>query len=303
MPWLQLTITTDQTNALSVENLFENLGALSITYKDAADLPILELAPEEIKIWQLSLITGLFSEQIDLDIVQSILQANLPQNVFATLTWKKLEDKIWEREWLQNAVPLCFGKRLWVCPAGHYPSKEDIGTEAPTILELDPGLAFGTGTHPTTALCLNWLAMADLQNKHVLDYGCGSGILAIAAALLGATAVTAVDYDPQALEATIANVDKNNVDDKISVLSSTKHSVAIKYDYVVANILAKTLRELAPKLISLVRPGGCLILSGILKEQVTEVIEMYQPYFSWNPVQQNQEWILIAGIRRDIKSC
>jgi len=292
MPWLQLTITADPGQTPVVESLFEALGALSVTYGDGADQPLLEPAPGETRLWQVSRITALFEASADADRLCAAVRDELPPALAATLERQTLADQVWERVWLADFHPLRFGKRLWVCPAGQRPDTMDA-----VVLDLDPGLAFGTGTHPTTALCLTWLDQADLCGQRVLDYGCGSGILAIAAARLGAAAVTAVDHDPQALEATHANATKNGVLDLMRILPSERCPQEA-YDCVLANILADVLVALAPQLIPRVRPGGHLVLSGILQGQAEQVAEAYRGQFELEPPRQEQEWVLLHGVRR-----
>jgi ribosomal protein L11 methyltransferase len=188
-----------------------------------------------------------------------------------------------------------FGRRLWICPAGQQPAVTDA-----VIVELDPGLAFGTGTHPTTALCLEWLEAGDLTGKCLIDYGCGSGILAIAALRLGATHAIAVDHDPQALEATRANAEKNQVADRLTIQPATA-TLTQPSDLLVANILAKPLIKLAPDLCGLLKPGGHFALSGILAEQGSLVTHAYLPYASFGPRWQRDDWILLQGWKSDGK--
>jgi ribosomal protein L11 methyltransferase len=189
---------------------------------------------------------------------------------------------------------MLFGRRLWVCPDGQRPEEQ---AQDSVFMDLDPGLAFGSGTHPTTSLCLQWIDGADLNHKSVLDYGCGSGILAIAAALLGARSVAAVDYDPQALEATADNAGKNAVKDRIKALAP-QQCPNQGFDLLLANILAGTLVELAPTLTPRVAPGGDLVMSGILQEQAQQVIDAYQDDFILSPPLQQQEWLLIHGKKK-----
>jgi ribosomal protein L11 methyltransferase len=184
-----------------------------------------------------------------------------------------------------------FGRRLWICPEG-----QSVTDSEGVIVQLDPGLAFGTGTHPTTALCLEWLDAQDLQGKTIIDYGCGSGILAIAALKLGAESALAIDHDPQALQATQENAEKNRVSDKIITRMPDEVS-ASPADILLANILAEPLLQLAGTLKELVKPGGALALSGILSEQEEALKERYQPLMELSPTQQREEWILISGIR------
>ena len=292
MPWLQLSLTTDRQQAPAVEALFEGLGALSVTCGDAGDQPLLEPAPGEMRLWSQTRVTALFEAGEDLDLLRAALANALPENTLENLRQETLEDQVWERTWLDDFHPMRFGDRLWVCPAGQRPPQEDA-----VVLDLDPGLAFGTGTHPTTSLCLQWLDRAELNGKRVLDFGCGSGILAIAAALLGAESVTAVDHDPQALEATRDNAAKNGVLERIDILPPDQ-APNTDFDIVLANILAGTLVELAPQLQPRVIPGGQLLLSGILLEQAQEVAAVYRERFVLDPPLLQDEWVLLHGHRR-----
>ena len=293
MPWLQLTLTTDREQAPTIEALFEGLGALSVTYGDAGEPPLLEPAPGEARLWSRNRITALFDAQRDPDLLRAALHNALPETQAQSLELQTLEDQVWERAWLDDFHPMRFGDRLWVCPAGQRPQQEDA-----VVLDLDPGLAFGTGTHPTTALCLQWLDGAELIGKRVLDYGCGSGILAIAAALLGAESVAAVDYDPQALAATQDNAAKNRVQERITPLLP-EQTPDRAFDIVLANILAGTLVELAPELQPRVAPGGHLLLSGILAEQAEQVAAAYRELFDLDPPLLQDEWVLLHGCRRE----
>jgi ribosomal protein L11 methyltransferase len=212
--WLQISLTVDASQVAAVEGLFTTLGALSVTDADAADQPLLEPGPGETPLWNRTRITALFEEDQPSAPIEAALQARLSPATLATLEQERLEDQVWERVWLQDFHPMRFGRRLWVCPAGQRPEQADA-----LVVDLDPGLAFGTGTHPTTALCLRWLDEAVLTDRLVVDFGCGSGILAIAAALLGAREVLAVDHDPQALKATRDNAEKNQVLERIRILA------------------------------------------------------------------------------------
>jgi ribosomal protein L11 methyltransferase len=293
MPWLQFTLTIDRAQAPATELLFEGLGALSITYADAEDHPLLEPAPGETPLWQLTRITALFEAQTDPAPLRQRLRQGLPEPVYRTLEQSTLEDRIWERAWMDDFRPMRFGERLWICPAGQRPAAEDALT-----VDLDPGLAFGTGTHPTTALCLQWLDGADVRGKRVLDFGCGSGVLGIAAARLGATRVVGLDHDPQAIEATRANADKNAVGDRVQALP-TGTTTSERFDIVLANILAGTLVQLAPLIGDRVAPGGQLLLSGILPEQSEQVAAAYRPAFHFEPPQERDGWVLLHGRRPD----
>lgn len=291
MSWLQLSLTTSEEQAPLVETLFENMGALSITLGDAGDEPILEPDIGKTPLWQATRITALFEGDRDPDELRGLVSQSLNADVCRLLTVERLEDQAWERAWLDAFRPMRFGRRLWVCPNNQPPGAEDA-----VVVELDPGLAFGTGTHPTTALCLRWLDGADLSGSTLIDYGCGSGILAVAALTLGAKRVIAIDHDPQALEATRDNAIKNHVDDRLEILGSDQ-TPTIKADIILANILAGTLIELEPMLASLVSPGGRIILSGILSEQADSVAKAYAPHFQMQAPVEQEDWILLEGSR------
>lgn len=291
--WLQITLDADTTQAPIAESIFELFGALAITYTDAGQQPIMEPAPGQTKLWHINKIIALFDANTDVEQLCTAISSQLPANLAITLQHHLLADQVWERVWLKDFTAKRFGQRLWICPDGQYPNQPDA-----VIVNLDPGLAFGTGSHPTTALCLEWLDQAHIINKTILDYGCGSGILAIATACLGASAVTAIDHDPQALEATTSNAIKNNVINKLHIYSPELCPIR-EYDVVLANILAVTLINLAPQLTSFTKPGGYLILSGILKHQVSAVVAAYQHHFNIQFVQHNEEWVLLSCIRNN----
>ena len=291
MPWLQAHLTTDSDQAPLIELLFENLGALSVTFGDAGDEPILEPAPGSSPLWQRTRISGLFDAGTDSDGLRNAICRALDRDVSRHLVLEALEDQAWERAWLESFRPRRFGRRLWICPAGQRPdSAEGL------FIDLDPGLAFGTGTHPTTALCLRWLDGVELNNIEVIDFGCGSGILAVAALKLGARRVFAVDHDPQALEATRDNAGKNGVSERLHI-HSPESIPDLQSDLVLANILAGTLVKLEPRLAELTRSGGKLVLSGILAEQADWVSEVFSRHFAIRPPWQQEEWVLIEGLR------
>ncbi|MCG7922309.1 MAG: 50S ribosomal protein L11 methyltransferase [Candidatus Thiodiazotropha lotti] len=290
MSWLQLSLDTSEEQAPILELVFENLGALSVTLGDAGDQPLLETPPASEQLWRHTRVTALFEGDQDQKLLQQALGQALSEALLNKLCWERIEDRIWERVWLEHFKPMSFGKRLWVCPAG-----EQISEPDGVVIQLDPGLAFGTGTHPTTALCLTWLDSQALTGKTVIDYGCGSGILAIAALKLGASSVIAIDHDPQALQASQDNAVKNGVADRLSTYLPDE-APADKADYLVANILAGPLIELAPQLIDRIKPNGQFALSGILAEQADELTQHYRPFASLDPVEQQEEWILISGV-------
>ena len=291
MPWLQAHLITNATQAPLLELLFENLGALSVTLTDHKDEPQLEPAPGEIRLWSSTRITGLFSGDTDADALRSAINQQLNEELSLQLTLEVLEDQQWERSWLDRFKPMSFGRHLWICPNGQ---QDQITQQNAVVVMLDPGLAFGTGTHPTTALCLQWLDENISGTETLLDYGCGSGILAIAALLLGAPKAVAVDYDPQALTATQANAHSNQVEELINTYSPQGCPEGL-YDRVVANILAGPLIKLASQLAASCKSGGKIALSGILAPQADEVATAYQPWFDIAEIQQQGDWCLIQG--------
>ncbi|MBC7983691.1 MAG: 50S ribosomal protein L11 methyltransferase, partial [Candidatus Obscuribacterales bacterium] len=268
MPFLQLTVELGAIDPAAIEDALFAVGASSVTLQDAADDPILEPGPGETPLWPTVTVHALFSANSEHSVILSALHATLGQEL-PVHHFEHIEDRVWEREWLKDFRPMQFGQRLWVCPGGMTPPAELLpAPQGPTLclIHLDPGLAFGTGTHPTTALCLEWLDSADLAGQRVIDYGCGSGILAIAALQLGAHHATGIDNDPQALVATRANATRNGVQDRLHVQGVSEVPTA-PAKVVLANILAGPLHELAPALSALVVPGGTLVLSGILRSQ------------------------------------
>ncbi|MFB8829905.1 50S ribosomal protein L11 methyltransferase [Azotobacter sp. CWF10] len=292
MPWLQirLAITPDQAGAL--EDQLLELGAVSVTFMDAEDQPIFEPDLGTTPLWSHTHLLALFEADTDADALLAHLRllrgGELPEHQI-----ERIEDQDWERSWMDNFQPMRFGRRLWIVPSWHQaPEPEAVN------LLLDPGLAFGTGTHPTTALCLEWLDGQDLADCSVLDFGCGSGILAIAALLLGAKRAVGTDIDPQALEASRDNATRNGIDPARFPLYLPADLPQQPADVVVANILAGPLVQLAPTITSLVKPGGRLALSGILAEQAEEVRAAYQGAFALDPSAEKDGWVRISGVRR-----
>ena len=294
MPWLQISLHTTQDHAEQAEDCLLQYGACSVTLKDAKDEPILEPAPGETPIWKNIIATGLFDKIENREQLVSRITNDLQSDEYSIST-EILEDQNWTRSWMDHYQAMQFGERLWVCPWHIEPPEPDA-----TNLRLDPGLAFGTGTHPTTSLCLSWLDRHIQQPKNLLDFGCGSGILAIAALLLGLEQADGVDIDPQALEASLANAKANQVEDRLHLFSaeqfSAEHSQQ-QYEIVVANILSGPLVELAPTLAAHTLSGGDIVLSGILAEQAKSVIDAYTPYFKMAPPLIEGDWVLIHGCR------
>jgi ribosomal protein L11 methyltransferase len=291
MAWQQISLITDEQTAPMIADWFSDRGAISVTFMDAEDEPVYEPALGETKIWSRTQVIALFESEHKIE----NLHEELAMNIQAPLHDWRLEDiadQAWERAWMDYYRPMKFGERLWVCPTGQ--EQTEPGT---VCLTLDPGLAFGTGTHPTTALCLEWLAGQDLINKRVIDYGCGSGILAIAAVLLGAERAYAVDIDPQALTATQANADKNGIAERIDCFLPD-HFTGPVSDVLIANILAKPLAELSSQLRTYLVSGGDLALSGVLQEQGETVAAAYRPWADLNPPAGQGEWLRLDGSKR-----
>lgn len=293
MSWHQISVTTDEQTAPEVAEYFSDLGAVSVTYMDAEDEPVYEPAIGETKIWQRTRVIALYELTAD---PAKIRSQTLKQFQKACLNYWEFEviaDQAWERAWMEHYRPMKFADKLWVCPTGQ--EQQEEGT---VCLTLDPGLAFGTGTHPTTALCLEWLASHNLKGKTVIDYGCGSGILAIAAVLLDAKIAYAVDIDPQAITATESNAEKNKVQDKvISCLPEQFKKMSVRTDIVLANILAKPLIDMAGPISALLLSKGQLVLSGILAEQAQSVFDGYQAYVNLNNCVQQEDWVRLTGTK------
>jgi len=300
MPFLQLTLSIGSADPAPFEDALLAAGALSITLQDAADDPVLEPAPGTTPLWPSVQVSALFDAALDPAAVTELLGARL-EAPLPSFSFQRLADRVWEREWLKDFHPMRFGRRLWVCPDGQRPAVDlwpEAGSQwpaAPCFIDLDPGLAFGTGTHPTTALCLEWLDSAQLQGKTVIDYGCGSGVLAIAALKLGAASAIAVDIDPQAVTATLDNAQRNGVAQRLTV-STVEQMRAQPADLVLANILAEPLEQLAPELSRLVVPGGTIVLSGLLRAQARHIADRYAPWFALRPAFK-EEWARLDGAR------
>jgi ribosomal protein L11 methyltransferase len=290
MAWQQFSIITDEDTAPKLAAYLEKQGSVSVTYMDAEDEPVYEPAIGETKIWTNTQVVALYEMDVDIERVKVLVLKKFRNYELRDCCIEQVEDQAWERAWMEYYQPMKFAERLWVCPTGQEQHEDNT-----VCLTLDPGLAFGTGTHPTTALCLEWLASHDLTDKVVIDYGCGSGILAVAAVLLGAKVAHAVDIDPQAITATESNALKNGVVDKV-VCYLPEQFAPIKTDIVLANILANPLIEMASDISALVVNGGALVLSGILAEQAQSVIDAYQTQgIEFNPVQQQEDWVRLDG--------
>ncbi len=294
MPWLQLILTLPALQAEPLAAALESTGALAVTLSDAGDEPQLEPGPGEMPLWSRVRISALFGADAEGTAQVAQLADLLAEQLDVQPVIARLEDQIWERVWLKDFKPRRFGRRLWVCPR-----EQASAIPGAVLVALDPGLAFGTGHHPTTALCLEWLDGVDLTGKTVLDFGCGSGILAIAALKLGAVRAIAVDHDPQALAAAAENAAGNGVLDRMLILAPESLAKP-QAEVVVANILAGILIDLAPRLGELIAPGGQLVLSGILTEQIEQVQTAYRPWIDWEAARLRDGWALLAG-RRPVK--
>jgi ribosomal protein L11 methyltransferase len=290
MNWLQIIFSCNPAESEALEDALLACGALSITYQDAADQPVLEPGVGEMPLWSSIKFSALFTADTDTDLVLLQLAASLPFDL-PPCRIEIVEKKDWERAWMDHYHAMPFGKRLWICPSWQSPVDA-----AAVNLMLDPGLAFGTGTHPTTSLCLHWLDSAELTGKTVVDFGCGSGVLGIAALLLGAKSVLAIDNDPQALAATQDNARRNRCESYLSV-GPADRKIVEKVDIVLANILAKPLIELADTLKAALKPGGKIVLSGLLAEQAELVMQAYRPEVNFLPLAEQEGWIRLEGIR------
>lgn len=291
MSWQQLSVTAEKTSVERLSDLISDLGAASVTYQDAEDHPVYEPKPGETLIWDHTRVVGLFTMDYDLDLVKAVICNQFNDIPLHNWQIQILEDQIWERTWMDHYQPMKFGNRLWVCPTG-----QEIQEPNSTCMTLDPGLAFGTGTHPTTAMCLEWLAENNINNLEIIDYGCGSGILAVAALLLGARHAYAVDIDPQAITATFDNAEKNRTADKLNCFLAD-NLPPIQADIVLANILAQPLIELMPTITQLLKPGGLIILSGILKEQAETVKQAYSQKIQFISTQNQGDWVRLDGCK------
>lgn len=296
MTWQQLRFQVQPENLEAIEQFLLDQGALSVTYLDAEDQAVFQKEPGSTPLWNNICAVSLFSESACLDGVLFWLQQHPAVSSETDIKIEILEDQEWERSWMADFEAMQFGKNLWICPSWQTPPDPD----AITIM-LDPGLAFGSGTHDTTSLCLKWLEQNCTAEATVIDYGCGSGVLAIAAALLGASQVIAVDNDPQAITATRENAKRNHIRRELiasylpdDLPQAVENEQA---DILLANILAEPLLQLVEKFARLVKPGGKIVLSGLLKEQAKQVLDCYQPWFSMEEPRISGDWVRLVGTR------
>ena len=300
MKWLQIHITVDQAQVDFTETLLLSLGAVSVTLDDAEDQALLEPLPGETPLWNKVIVTGIYAqeddEEIDVTALETFIKTQMPD---APLRSEFLEDQEWERTWMDAYEPIQIGEKYWIVPEWMEAPEADA-----VNIKLDPGLAFGTGNHASTFLCLQWLGKTDVKDKIVIDYGCGSGILAVAALLLGAKKVYATDIDPQAVLATQQNAELNGVLDKLYVGLPEEFNVELgaqKADVFVANILAGPLMALAAEFSTLIKPQGEFALAGIIDDQVNDVSEVYSEFFDiLEKEKRDENWYRISGKRHNI---
>ncbi len=297
MTWQQLKLQIHPDHLDFIEAQLLAAGAVSLTYLDAEDQPIFQTELGSTPLWDNLVLCALFEEDTDLAAAMQWLQSNKAVANRDTLAIEIIEDQAWERSWMDSFKAMQFGDSLWICPSWQEPPDPSA-----TNIMLDPGLAFGSGSHATTSLCLQWLADNPVENQRVVDYGCGSGILAIAAALLGAESIDAVDNDPQAVAATKDNCARNGLpEDRVTSLLPDQFDTLQRQgsvDILLANILAEPLHSLAPLFATLVRPGGDLVLSGLLAEQAEGIVSRYSEWFSMGEPVQQDDWIRLSGTRR-----
>lgn len=302
MPWLELSLRCRAADEARIEAALEDLGALSVSLMDAADAEnekaILEPGVGETPLWPEVTLLALFEDGTSDGLLLHALEAYDPRIDLSTATFRTVADQDWERAWMDQYAPMKFGARTWIVP---WNMQAPADADGATIVRLDPGMAFGSGTHPTTALCLAWLDGLDLAGKTVLDFGCGSGILALAALKLGAARAVGVDNDPQALAASAENAERNGVGGNISVYLPGDELPAT-YPVVVANILAIALDQLAETLATRVAPGGVIALSGILHGQEDDLLARYSPWFDALEATRLDDWMRITGRRNHAES-
>jgi ribosomal protein L11 methyltransferase len=291
VPQIAVTLDLDGLDAERVEEACFEFGALAVSYTDQHDDPILEPAPGEFRLWPHSRLQALFSFDCKPQEIVAGL-AHVLRVDEARIRVETLADRVWEREWLRDFHPMCFGQRLWVAP--HH---SHVHTQGAVIVRLDPGLAFGTGTHATTAMCLSWLDEQVREGQVAIDYGCGSGVLAVAAAKLGARDAYAFDIDPQALTATRDNAAANHVAGQVHVVE-TDDALPRGADILLANILCGPLCELAPRFADLTAPGGKIVLAGLLATQADEVTRAHSAWFDISPFATKDGWTALSGTRR-----
>lgn len=291
MPFHELTLDLADHDPQSAEQACFAAGALSVTFSDARDDAVLEPAPGELRLWPATRLQALFAGEVDPGAAARAVREALGSSK-AAIDVRTVADRVWELEWREHFHAMRFGRRLWIAP-----SHETVAQQNAIVVRLEPGLAFGTGTHPTTAMCLTWLDAHLADDERAIDYGCGSGILALAAAKLGARRVQCFDIDPQALTATHASVAQNGLMDRVVTVARAEE-LEPGADLLVANILSGPLCELAPRFAELVRAHGRVVLAGLLDSQAEQVTQAYRAWFDMEPFGEREHWVGLAGVRR-----
>ena len=289
MPWLEIRFQSASAEIEAAEQLLNQLGACSVSIHDAGDQPVLEPAPGEFPLWQDLQIRALFEEVDEAKRLTQTIAKELTVDE-TLIEHQHIADQHWETLWMDDFKPIQFGQQLWICPSWTEPPNPDA-----VNLMLDPGMAFGSGTHPTTAMCMQYLDENPPKDLQVLDYGCGSGVLALASALLGARHVTGVDIDPQAIISATSNAKKNNLTEEIFNFYPVNELSALKCDLLLANILSETLIQLSNELKSLVTIGGNIVLSGVLEYQTEAVVAAYVDGFKITEIKHQDEWVMISA--------
>ena len=291
--WQQLKIQLHSEDTSSFEQILFDSDAISISYLDAEDQPVFQEEPGATPLWDYIFLLCLFNAKKDLGSLLNKLRCDTKVLNNESLNIEVIEDQDWERSWMKDFEPMQFGEKLWICPSWLSPPKPNA-----VNIKLDPGLAFGTGNHATTSLCLRWLDQADVRGSEVIDYGCGSGVLSIASALLGAVKVHAVDNDPQAISATIDNSHRNNIPDDALTTYLPEALPSLHADILIANILERPLIDLSERFAELVKKGGYITLSGLLEEQIPSLLSSYDCWFDMEAPQIEQGWVLLSGTRK-----
>ena len=291
--WQQLKIQLHSEDASYFEQILFDSDAISISYLDAEDQPVFQEEPGSTPLWDNTFLLCLFNIKTDLGSLLNKLRCNTKVLNNKSLNIELIEDQDWERSWMKDFEPIQFGEKLWICPSWLSPPEPNA-----VNIKLDPGLAFGTGNHATTSLCLRWLDQADVRGSEVIDYGCGSGVLSIASALLGAVKVHSVDNDPQAISATIDNSRRNKVPGDVLTTYLPEAVPPVHADILIANILERPLIDLSEKFAELVKKGGYIALSGLLEEQIPSLLSCYDRWFDMEAPQVEQGWVLLCGTRK-----
>ncbi|MBM88515.1 MAG: 50S ribosomal protein L11 methyltransferase [Gammaproteobacteria bacterium] len=291
--WQRLKIQVSSKNTFELEQKLTEFGALSISYIDAANQPIFQNELGSTPLWDTTWVLCLFEKEVKLNDLLTELKDSTGTFNKKSLKIELIEDQDWEFSWMNDFHPMRFGDKLWICPSWQSPPDPHA-----TNIMLDPGLAFGSGTHTTTDLCLRWLDKTDVDGKEIIDFGCGSGVLGIGAAMLGAAKVYAVDNDPQAITATIDNRNRNNTSTKVLAAYLPDALPKIQADILIANILAEPLVNLSAKFAKMVKPNGHIALSGLLEEQIPLLVRCYENWFDIGPPIIENDWVLLAGTRK-----